>query len=81
MYPWTLVIFGCIFTPSYSSTGCPSIDPKLLIRMLLVDYCYGVRSERRLCEDPHKHSQCSRPSLPVVPSVNTRLVQQNPLNS
>jgi len=32
----------------YSSIGCPSIDPELLIRMLLVGYCYGIRSERRL---------------------------------
>jgi transposase len=37
--------------PHYSHTGRPSIDPELLIRMLLVGYCYGIRSERRLCED------------------------------
>src|SRR6202162_2433878 len=37
--------------PFYSSTGRPSIDPDLLIRMLLVRYCYGIRSERRLCEE------------------------------
>ena len=37
----------------YSSTGRPSIDPELLIRMLVVGYCYGIRSERRLCEDVH----------------------------
>ena len=36
-------------TPFYSSTGRPSIDPELLVRMLLVGYCYGIRSERRLC--------------------------------
>ena len=35
----------------YSHTGRPSIDPALLIRMLLVGYCYGIRSERRLCEE------------------------------
>lgn len=35
----------------YSHTGRPSIDPELLIRMLLVGYCYGIRSERRLCEE------------------------------
>jgi len=34
----------------YSHTGRPSVDPELLIRMLLVDYCFGIRSERRLCE-------------------------------
>ena len=35
--------------PFYSNTGRPSIDPELLIRMLLVGYCLGIRSERRLC--------------------------------
>lgn len=35
----------------YSHTGRPSIDPELMIRMLLVGYCFGVRSERRLCEE------------------------------
>jgi transposase len=37
--------------PYYSHTGCPSIDPELMIRMLLVGYCYSIRSERRLCQD------------------------------
>ena len=35
----------------YSHTGRPSIDPELMIRMLLVGYCYGIHSERRLCEE------------------------------
>jgi transposase len=39
--------------PFYSETGRPSIDPELLMRMLLVGYCYGIRSERRLCEEVH----------------------------
>ncbi|MET4346606.1 transposase [Bradyrhizobium sp. RT9a] len=39
--------------PFYSSTGRPSIDPELLVRMSLVGYCYGIRSERRLCEEVH----------------------------
>jgi len=39
--------------PFYSYTGRPSIDPELLVRMLLVGYCYGIRSERRLCEEVH----------------------------
>lgn len=39
--------------PFYSSIGRPSIDPELMIRMLLVGYCMGVRSERRLCEEVH----------------------------
>ena len=40
-------------TDFYSHTGRPSIDPELLIRMLLVGYCFGIRSERRLCEEVH----------------------------
>jgi len=35
----------------YSHTGRPSIDPELMIRMLIVGYCYGIRSERQLCDD------------------------------
>ena len=37
--------------PFYSSTGRPSIDPELMIRMLIVGYTHGIRSERRLCEE------------------------------
>jgi len=37
--------------PHYSHTGRPSINPELMIRMLLIGYCYGIRSERRLCEE------------------------------
>ena len=37
----------------YSHMGRPSVDPELLIRMLLVGYCFGIRSERRLCEEAH----------------------------
>src|SRR4029453_13756243 len=37
----------------YSVIGRPSIDPELMIRMLIVGYCYGIRSERRLCEEVH----------------------------
>ena len=39
--------------PFYSTLGRPSIDPELIIRMLIVGYCFGVRSERRLCEEVH----------------------------
>ena len=39
--------------PFYSEIGRPSIDPELLIRMLLVGYCFGIRSERRLCDEVH----------------------------
>ena len=39
--------------PYYSEMGRPSIDPELMIRMLIVGYCMGIRSERRLCEEVH----------------------------
>lgn len=39
--------------PFYSHTGRPSIDPELMVRMLVVGYCMGIRSERRLCEEVH----------------------------
>jgi len=39
--------------PYYSDVGRPSIDPELMIRMLIVGYCFGIRSERRLCEEVH----------------------------
>ena len=39
--------------PYYSKIGRPSIDPELMMRMLLIGYCFGIRSERRLCEEIH----------------------------
>ena len=39
--------------PFYSETGRPSIDPELMIWMLIIGYCMGIRSERRLCEEVH----------------------------
>lgn len=39
--------------PYYSETGRPSVDPELMIRMLLIGYTHGIRSERRLCEEVH----------------------------
>jgi hypothetical protein len=50
--------------PFYSHTGRPSIDPELMIRMLIVGYCFGIRSERRLCGvdrrvDRHSSRCCS----------------------
>jgi transposase len=41
--------------PFYSDIGRPSIDPELVIRMLIVGYCYGIRFERRLCEEVELH--------------------------
>nr|ART36161.1 B288 [uncultured bacterium] len=39
--------------PFYSDTGRPSVDPELMIRMLMIGYCMGILSERRLCEEVH----------------------------
>ena len=39
--------------PFYSAIGRPSVDPELMIRMLVVGYSFGIRSERRLCEEVH----------------------------
>src|SRR5258707_13483958 len=39
--------------PFYSEMGRSSIDPELLIRMLIVGYCFAIRSERRLFEGGH----------------------------
>lgn len=39
--------------PYYSAMGRPSLDPELMIRMLLIGYLYGIRSERRLVEEVH----------------------------
>ena len=39
--------------PYCSEVGRPSIDPELMMRMLIVGYCFGIRSERRLCEEVH----------------------------
>ncbi len=39
----------------YSDIGRPSVDPELMIRMLVVGYCYGIRSERRLTQEVELH--------------------------
>jgi len=40
---------------SYSETGRPSIDPELLLRILLIGYLYGITSERKLIEELRMH--------------------------
>ena len=47
------VYLGRELSAFYSTIGRPSIAPELMIRMLLVGYCFGIRSERRLCEEVH----------------------------
>jgi transposase len=41
--------------PYYSEIGRPSVDPDLMIRMLIIGYCYGLRSERRLTQEVELH--------------------------
>lgn len=51
-----LLDFGFVheaLAASYSTSGRPSIDPELMLRMLLIGYLFGIRSERRLCEEVH----------------------------
>ena len=51
-----LLDFGFVreaLAASYSTSGRPSIDPELMLRMLLVGYLFGIRSETRLCEEAH----------------------------
>ena len=39
----------------YSEIGRPSVDPELMLRMLIVGYCYGLRSERKLTQEVELH--------------------------
>lgn len=52
----------------YSHTGCPSVDPELLIRMLLVGYCFGIRSERRPCEEVYLNLACRALAVAFMPT-------------
>src|SRR5881275_30458 len=40
---------------AYSDAGRPSIDPELLLRILLIGYVYGITSERKLVEELRMH--------------------------
>lgn len=39
----------------YSDTGRPSVDPTVMMRMLVVGYLFGITSERRLCDEVRMH--------------------------
>ena len=39
-------------------TGRPAVDPELMIRMLVLGYSFGIRSERRQCEEVHLNLAC-----------------------
>jgi transposase len=44
-----------VLRDSYSETGRPSIDPEVLLRILLIGYLYGITSERKLVEELRMH--------------------------
>ena len=48
---WTLSWVHAELAPYYSPLGRPSIDPVLMIRMLIVGYVFAIRSERLLCRE------------------------------
>jgi transposase len=50
--------------PHYSSIGRPSIDPELMIRMLVVGHVFAIRSERLICREVQVNS-------PIAGSVNS----------
>src|SRR5258708_7847436 len=55
--------------PFYSEVGRPSIDPELLIRMLIVGYCLGIRSERRVWGGGGPHPAVPRVFRPAPPAA------------
>ena len=62
-----------------SETGRPSIDPELMMRMLIVGYGFGVRSERRLCEEVHlnlAHRRRSVAKVEVLDPTSSRAVAE-----
>jgi Transposase domain (DUF772) len=55
----------------YSDIGRPSVDPELMIRMLLVGYCNGIRHERRLCQEVALHLASRRDASDVNSACST----------
>ncbi len=62
-----LIEFREKLEPFYSEIGRPSIDPELMIRMLIVGYCYGIRFERKLS----RRSSCTSPIAGSAASILT----------
>ena len=58
--------------PFYSSMDRPSVDPELMIRMLIIGCCVGIRSKRRLCEEVHLNLALA------AQAERWRINQQNP---
>ena len=64
--------------PYYSEIGRPSVDPELMMRMLIVGYCYGLRSERRLTQEIELHLDIagSADSISMTRFLITRLFRK-----
>jgi transposase len=66
---------------SYSETGRPSIDPELLLRILLIGYLYGITSERKLVEELRMHLAWRwfyRSGLRSGDSASLHVLQESP---
>ena len=59
----------------YSTIGRPSIDPELMIRMLIVGYCFAIRSERRLCEEVPLNLACRCGSVGWAWTARCRIIR------
>lgn len=61
--------------PFHSNTGRPSVDPELMFRMLLLGYCFGIRSAWCICEEVHLNLAdrrfCNLDLTPAVPDHST----------
>jgi hypothetical protein len=62
--------------PHYSSMGRPSIDPKLMIRMLVVGYVFAIRSERLICREVQVNL-AYRGSVSSVSRTVSRIIQHS----
>jgi len=61
----------------YSETGRPSIDPELLLRILLIGYLYGITSERKLVEELRMHSGLAMVHRAGVPTRRSRIIRRS----
>jgi hypothetical protein len=66
--------------PHYSSMGRPSIDPELVIRMLVVGYVFAIRSERLICREvqvnlAYRSAKPSPPTRPAAMHASIALVE------
>jgi hypothetical protein len=57
--------------PFYPKMGRPSIDPELMLRMLIIGYVFAIRSERAICRDLHVNLAYCR-GLPTGPRHDPR---------